>query len=411
MLLNSQIIFCLLLIGLLAFFPLIQCNKVQRREAAEGVVTQDSVEKEIQYNRYWNDLARYLGGLPPNPGSLLDSVEYREDAIAHRAFFEKNWSTKDSVLLAKLKEWAQKEMGIEQKQAKNVLYPFSGPDFVTIHALFPDAQRYIMFGLELEGKIPKPSSLPPYELTQNLKNLALSLDAIFNKSFFFTLNMSADLYRSSFRGALPILLAFVSRCDNEVLDVKHFKINQKGKLEYYPDSLNLTQQTRDTIVTGVEILFRSQKKPKSPIQKLQFLCFDASNSYYKSRPELDAFLQALQPAYTYIKSASYLLHGFDFELIRNRLLAISQVILQDDTGIPYRFYSPQEWKIQLYGNYTPPIPIFANKYQADLAKAYAQDTQIRPADFGLGYKAGWGPTNLLKATRIKNASTPAELKP
>jgi hypothetical protein len=411
MLLTPKTIFGLLLIGLVAFSPLIQCNKVQKKETVEGVVSKDSVEKEIQYNRYWNDLARYLGGLPPNPGSLLDSVEYREDAIAHRAFFEKNWSTKDSVLLAKLDDWAQKEMEIEQKQAKNVLYPFSGPDFVTIHTLFPNAQNYVMFGLELEGRIPKPSTLPPSELTQNLKNLALSLDAIFNKSFFFTLNMSADLYRSSFRGALPILLSFISRRNNEVLDVKYFKINQKGQPEYYPDSLNLAQQTRDSVVTGVEILFRSQQKPKSPVQKLQFLCFDASNSYYKTRPEIDAFLQTLQPAYTYIKSASYLLHGFDFELIRNRLLAVSDVILQDDTGIPYKMFPPQDWKIQLYGKYTPPIPIFANKYQQELDKAYARDTQIRPADFALGYKAGWGPTNLLKATRIKNASAHSELKP
>ncbi|MCS6904026.1 MAG: hypothetical protein RML72_08435 [Bacteroidia bacterium] len=395
-----------------ALFLFLECNGVKKKNILQNVSSrQDTVlKKEVAYNRYWNDLARYLGGLPPKEGSVLDSVEYRPDAIAHRDFFEKNWSVKDSILLKKLSRWSKIELEQERKRAHTVLYPFSGPDFVTIHTLFPDASRYVMFGLELEGKVPKPSSLPPAELSQNLKNLAFSLDAIFNKSFFFTLNMSADLYRTSFRGVLPILLAFVSRCNNEVLEVKHFKINSQGRIEYYPDSVNFVQQTRDTIITGVEILFRSLEKPSAPIQTLHFLCFDASNGYYKSRPELDAFFLSLEPAYTYIKAASYLLHGYDFELIRNRLISISAMILQDDTGIPYRMFDPQQWKIQLYGKYTTPIPIFASKYQLDLDRAYASDTTIRPVDFGLGYKAGWGPTNLLKATRLKKQSLTPEKK-
>jgi hypothetical protein len=65
------------------------------------------------------------------------------------------------------------------------------------------------------------------------------------------------------------------------------------------------------------------------------------------------------------------------------------MIVQDDTGVPYRDFNPSQWQVRLYGNYLPPIDIFKQFYQPDLANAYAHSSpQALP--FGIGYR-GWDP--------------------
>ena len=48
---------------------------------------------------------------------------------------------------------------------------------------------------------------------------------------------------------------------------------------------------------------------------------------------------------TFIKSASYLMHYRSFTDIRNIILSKSLTIFQDDTGIPYKYFSDSDWNI------------------------------------------------------------------
>ena len=41
------------------------------------------------------------------------------------------------------------------QNAKVIFYPFSGPDYLTAHAFFPNADKYVMLGLEPVGKLPE----------------------------------------------------------------------------------------------------------------------------------------------------------------------------------------------------------------------------------------------------------------
>jgi hypothetical protein len=50
-----------------------------------------------------------------------------------------------------------------------------------------------------------------------------------------------------------------------------------------------------------------------------------------------------------VKGASYLMHLDDFSDVRNFLLAHSNMILQDDTGVPIRFLD-SSWKLQPFGS-------------------------------------------------------------
>ena len=77
----------------------------------------------------------------------------------------------------------------------------------------------------------------------------------------------------------------------------------------------------------------------------------------------------------------------------------SAAIFQDDSGVPYHFFSPDTWKVQLYGEYTKPYGSFAFLEQPDLRKAYLAGG-VKPLSLRLGYGFGKVTSNLLLAKRI-----------
>src|SRR5205807_463329 len=68
------------------------------------------------------------------------------------------------------------------------------------------------------------------------------------------------------------------------------------------------------------------------------------------------FCEQLGTGDSFVKSASYLLHGGGFSQVREFLLKYSNYIVQDDTGIPVSFFKEDTWTLQPFGNYTRPIP-------------------------------------------------------
>ncbi len=109
-----------------------------------------------------------------------------------------------------------------------------------------------------------------------------------------------------------------------------------------------------------------------------------------------AFCDKLGPADSFIKSASYLLHGGGFTRVRNFLLERSATILQDDSGIPLAYFDAKKWRLQPFGHYVGPISIFPNSYQARLGQLFRNAT---PIDFGLGYRWRKNESNLLLAEK------------
>ena len=62
------------------------------------------------------------------------------------------WATFDRRQLSVMRQWVADELG--QADCPTVFYPFSGPDFVNMHTLFPQARTYLMVSLEPVGEIP-----------------------------------------------------------------------------------------------------------------------------------------------------------------------------------------------------------------------------------------------------------------
>jgi hypothetical protein len=93
------------------------------------------------------------------------------------------------------------------------------------------------------------------------------------------------------------------------------------------------------------------------------------------------------------------MHETFFSTIRDYLLERSGLLLQDDSGIPLRYFDSKKWRFQPYGRYLPPLDIFPGKYQPQMTELYRRVPPI-PIGFGIGYLWRNNESNLLLATKI-----------
>ena len=72
-----------------------------------------------------------------------------------------------------------------------------------------------------------------------------------------------------------------------------------------------------------------------------------------------------------------------FAGVRKLLLNRSATIVQDDSGIPLAYFDATKWRVQAFGHYSGPIPMFANFNQPRMAELFRSAS---PLEFGIGYQ-------------------------
>ena len=69
------------------------------------------------------------------------------------------------------------------------------------------------------------------------------------------------------------------------------------------------------------------------------------------------------------------------------MVQTSGAVLQDDSGIPYHFFTGGAWRVQLYGDYQRPYGSFRWLEQKDLRTAYREPGVKRlPMNIGYGFR-------------------------
>jgi hypothetical protein len=93
---------------------------------------------------------------------------------------------------------------------------------------------------------------------------------------------------------------------------------------------------------------------------------------------------------SFVKAASYLMHYKTFSEIRNVILDHSVVHIQDDTGIPFKYFDTEKSTIRLYGKYVTPVKDFSESlFQEDLDSAFNNSSYYAgKLPFSMGYH--WG---------------------
>jgi hypothetical protein len=147
---------------------------------------------------------------------------------------------------------------------------------------------------------------------------------------------------------------------------------------------------------GVEVSFRSLSEAKS--RKLFYFSINLGPEFDRN-PRFVRFLGRRGTPDTLIKSASFLLHWKMCAGLRKYILENSNLILEDDTGVPFRYFRSSDWQVQLYGEYSPPDRPFRRQYQNDLAEAFQDRARVRSLGFSLGYGYGRRPSSMILARR------------
>jgi hypothetical protein len=283
-----------------------------------------------------------------------------------------------------------------------MLYMFSGPDFLYATSFFPSAKTYVLSGLEPVGDVPQLTSLPRGAVDSSLRNIEGSLATILNLSFFITKNMKTQLTTGEVYGTLPILYVFLARTGKTVHEVsfvsldKDIVADEAGK--------RVGRATTQSAAKGVKIVFSDGNGPN---QTLYYFSTDLSDGGVKISGFLE-FCAKLGAADSFLKSASYLMHGGNFTKVRSFLVDHSASIVEDDSGIPLGYFDPKKWRLQAFGHYLPPLGIFPNTYQPHLADMFHN---AAPLDFGIGYRWRKNESNLLLATRLPPGPGEAEFNP
>lgn len=338
-----------------------------------------------------NDRARYLAAMPVSSGSPLKALEGLPAYQEQSRLLSAQWQRIQQQRWSSLSAWSATQVRPHVNAGSPMFYMFGGPDFLNAYLVYPGASQYVLCGLEPVGRVPPLEDMPPEDVETALRNVRASLQSPLHLNFFVTSEMRGALRHGEVNGVLPLLYVFLARTANAITSVEYLRISETGKLTGVPED----SKERDG-VKGVKITFTHAGVSAS--QEVYYFCEDVSDKALSRDDRFLHYLNALGPGNSYLKAASYLMHAKDFTLIRDFLLSRSASILQDDSGIPYRYFLTGGWHVTLYGNYTKPISDFKWAFQEDLMKAYHTPGEAKPMPFRTGYGTREN-ANLLFATR------------
>lgn len=317
-----------------------------------------------------DEAARFLAGLPPLPGSPLESLAARPAWQEHAKEMGKLWEYFRHFQLDPIRRWSAEFLEASSSSTNPVFYPFSGPDAIYPRCFFPYASTYVLASREEAGLPPSFARLMSTNLDLELPRIRQSLQWLLQWSFSITKETRRLTTSSVLGGMLPLYSLLLVRDGCRLLSIEQ---SSSGR--------------------GPCILFQG---PEGREQRLCYFSVDLEDGAIAASG-LPRYLGKIPGGPTLIKAASYLLHGSRFSELRRLVLARSTLVLQDDSGIPVRFFSTG-WNLRFFGPYQGPIRIFREFYQPDLA-ALTTNSNPSPLPFGFGYRWKREEASLIVATR------------
>lgn len=362
-----------------------------------GVMEPVAPTPPVPADKELNHLAALLAGMD----SMKDHTHPNWDPVFIRKFSQRialKMRKMRQSRLTKMREWNQASMARNSQSGEAfAFYPFSGGDLIHLAWLYPDAENYFLVAREDVGYIPDLLGADEEFVFRYLRDIDTVLRDIYKRSYFITKNMQEDTKRKTLiNGMLPIIVWTIAQLDYEIISIDYFHVSDSAEKNY----LKAYQKKRPP--HGVDIRVRGKGSDK--IRNITYLSCDISDRGFKRRPRFHAFLESSVPSgcNSFVKSASYLLHYSSFDRIRRLILSKSSYHIQDDTGIPYQYFDPNAWSMELHGRYHKPISAFSpGLFQKDLKAAYADPT-LHKGDltFSLGYH--WSTRKQNQMIAIKN---------
>lgn len=343
----------------------------------------------VPHLRDADDAGRFIAGLPGTAGSPFATLETTDAWREHRQRLDEAWHKADASLVSGLQEFQQEELNDALLQSSPVFYPFGGPDALTLTLCFPQSPTYVMVGLEPAGTLPNLSQIERRGLPKYLAEMRETVASELSRSFFVTRQMDRQFRGQVTDGLLLPILHLLVRRHNAILGYRYVRLDEEGRVIDRRADYRAPGRFGNK---GVEIDFRADSEPST--HKLYYFSVNLSDERLSENKPFLAYLSRMKGTTTLLKATSYMTHRLEFSLIRDQILANSAAILQDDSGIPYRYFQMGTWKVQLYGDYRRPYGSFRWLEQPDLRQAY-DSVATKPLSVRVGYGYSRIASNLL----------------
>ena len=301
-------------------------------------------------------------GLPPSIAQSPRWAAFAQEVTA-------NWARYSQKIAEPMSQWALSELPVAPE---TVFYPFSGPDFVTVHQLFPTAQRYVMMAMQNAERPLDLANLAPELIDPSLGVLTSAWRHFGENGFYVTEYLEKYLYSTRANiGASTFIVSFLSLQGFEIERVVPIQVAADGSLQEISVD---TPRWR-----SVRIQATKQGKPVV----IDYLKIDLSNPGLQASPENLTLIRSLTKNPVLFKAASHLPQNVGFSMIANQVLENSPLIVQDETGLSYSTLV-RAHQVALFGKFVVAHHAFTS-YHVDLAKAFAQRDDIKPLNFRFGY--------------------------
>jgi hypothetical protein len=341
--------------------------------AKDSITSKKTVLTEEQKKvKHLNDVANFIAGIPVDSTSeyypLTKTAEWKAYSAEENAAWDKFKSVSDQAIA-----WKTKEIPTASESFTTLFYPFGGPDYLFANIFFPNAHNYIMIGLESPGSVPQFDASAKKDLKKILGLYKDAISDVIQLSFFRTNDMKVELTTKAIDGTAPIIMLFLARSGKQIIDVQPMTLDDNGKL--------IASDNKGKHI-AIELKFRNPGD--TAVRHVYYLSTNlADPALSKNKPFFNFLKNIDDKSISYVKSATYLMHKSYFSIIRNTVLNKSTMVLQDDSGIAYKFFKKDAWDITLYGTYEKPINLFKDFYEPDLYEAFKKDA--KPLNYRIGY--------------------------
>ena len=340
-------------------------------------------------------IAHLLGGITPVAGNpAIDKIAASEVWLKHKEIMVAEWK-KVRARLDVIEKWRDTEIKLKDVQKRTVLYPFRGPDFINAWSFYPNHARYMFFGLENPGTLPDIEKLGTKEIDVLLRDVRNALDEIIQRNYFITSYMGKELSSPYFKGTVPIMSMMMALGGMHIVKVEPF--------DPFPELTKAYEDPKAAkkpgkLLRSALMIFTVPNSGRT--HELYYFSLDATDRALQFYPEFNDWLAKQSvPASALLKSASYLLHDNQFSKTRDMVLATSDILVQDDTGMPLRHLKQANWQVKVFGKYHRPIKPMEWGYQGDLDKLFKEQAGDKPLPFPFGYHWKGEQSGLILGTR------------
>ncbi len=288
----------------------------------------------------------------------------------NKARADELWKVYQANIGVPMMKWAASE--IASQPGGTVFYPFSGPDFVTVSSLFPEADRYIMVAMQ-SGGAPANLAAMAAPRQQAFQAKFLREWAKFSRlGFFRTDDLNEDLRdRQAYIGTTTILMTFAYYMGYEVKDA-------------YPIVLDNTigefVRADQAPWKSVRLILSKSGRPVT----IDYVSMDLSDGNLSQAQPMRDWLNKQSSCPVLLKAASHLLQESYFSILRDMIVANAPMVVQDETGLNFTLLE-KIGRVQLYGGFLYPHELFNRNKQASLAQAYKAANDVKPLPFGFSY--------------------------